>query len=92
MNELEALNRTMFLHINGSDDTPAWLIQVAIGMANYLIYLMPLLVLGLWLWGDHVRRLGAHFPEGAFSARYGGKYCRCKRSLRYHFAGMAHDC
>jgi undecaprenyl-diphosphatase len=56
MNELEALNRTMFLHINGSDDTPAWLIQVAIGMANYLIYLIPLLVLGLWLWGDHVCR------------------------------------
>ncbi|MDE2423955.1 MAG: undecaprenyl-diphosphatase [Ferrovum sp. 37-45-19] len=56
MNELEAFNRTLFLQINGSDGTPAWLIQVAIGIADYLIYLIPLLVLGLWLWGDHARR------------------------------------
>lgn len=66
MSGLEAFNRTMFLHINGSDDSPAWLIQVAIALTNYLIYLIPLLVLGLWLWSDHVRRskrsLRHHFP------------------------------
>jgi undecaprenyl-diphosphatase len=57
MSELEAFNRTMFLHINGSDDSPAWLIQVAIGLANNLIYLIPLLVVGLWLWGKSRTRL-----------------------------------
>jgi hypothetical protein len=35
MNDFEAFNRNLFLHINGSDDTPAWLVQVAIAMANY---------------------------------------------------------
>ena len=56
MNEIEAFSRALFLHINGGDDTPAWQVQAAIGMADYLIDLIPLLLLGLWLWGDHARR------------------------------------
>ncbi len=56
MNHIEAFNRTLFLQINGGDGTPAWLIQVAIGIANDLIYLIPLLLLGMWLWGDSARR------------------------------------
>lgn len=56
MSDLEAFNRVLFLHVNGGDGTPAWLVQAAIGMANYPIYLIPLLLLGLWLWGDHARR------------------------------------
>ena len=56
MNEIEAFNRTLFLQINGGDGTPAWLIQVAIGIADDLIYLIPLLLLGMWLWGDSTRR------------------------------------
>ena len=56
MNEIEAFNRTLFLQINGGDGTPAWLIQVAIGIADELIYLIPLLLLGMWLWGDSTRR------------------------------------
>ncbi|ACH39164.1 undecaprenyl diphosphate phosphatase, putative [Citrifermentans bemidjiense Bem] len=56
MNEIEALNRTLFLHINGGNYTPAWLVQASIGMADYLIDLIPLLLLGLWLQGDYARR------------------------------------
>lgn len=56
MNHIEAFNRTLFLQINGGDGTLAWLIQVAIGIADDLIYLIPLLLLGMWLWGDSTRR------------------------------------
>lgn len=56
MNEIETLNRIWFLQINGGADTPAWLVQVAIGIADDLIYLIPLLLLGFWLWGNHARR------------------------------------
>ena len=35
MNNSEALNRTLFLQINGGDGTPAWLIHAAIGIADY---------------------------------------------------------
>lgn len=56
MNEIETFNRTLFLHINGGEGTPAWLLQAAIGMADGLIYLIPPLLLGLWLWGDRTRR------------------------------------
>lgn len=56
MNEIETLNRTLFISINGGDSTPAWLVKIAIVIADDLIYLIPLLLLGLWLWGDHTRR------------------------------------
>lgn len=56
MNQIEAFNRTLFLQINGGDGTPAWLIRVAVGIADDLIYLIPLLLLGMWLWGDSTRR------------------------------------
>ncbi|NMM39185.1 MAG: phosphatase PAP2 family protein [Glaciimonas sp.] len=56
MNHIEAFNRILFLQINGGDGTPTWLIQIAIGIADDLIYLIPLLLLGMWLWGDGTRR------------------------------------
>lgn len=56
MNEIEAFNRAWFLQINGGDGTPAWLVQFAIGIADDLIYLIPLLLLSMWLWSDHTRR------------------------------------
>lgn len=56
MDHIEALNRSLFLQINGGNGTPAWLIQVSIGIANDLIYLIPLLLLGMWLWGDNTLR------------------------------------
>lgn len=56
MNELEALNRAFFLQINGGEGTPAWLVQLAASIANDLIYVIPLLLVGLWLWGNKTRR------------------------------------
>ena len=56
MNPFETFNRTLFLQMNGGDRTPAWLIQVATGIADDLIYLIPLLLLGMWLWGGSTRR------------------------------------
>lgn len=56
MNAIEALNRTLFLRINGGNDTPTWVVQVASGIADDLIVLIPLLLLGFWLRGDHARR------------------------------------
>ncbi len=53
---IEAFNRSLFLHINAGDGTPAWLIQIATIMAKDLIDLVPLLLLGMWLWGDNARR------------------------------------
>lgn len=56
MNDLEIFNRALFLQINGDVGTPAWLVQTAIGTADYLIYLIPVLLLGQWLWGSHAWR------------------------------------
>ncbi|MGE4340825.1 MAG: phosphatase PAP2 family protein [Pigmentiphaga sp.] len=56
MGHIEAFNRTLFLQINAGDGTPVWLIQAAVAIANDLIYLTPLLLLGMWLWGDSRRR------------------------------------
>lgn len=56
MNAIEAFNRALFVQINGGADAPAWLVQAAIGTADYAIDLIPLLLLGLWLRGDHARR------------------------------------
>ena len=59
MDWIETFNRALFMHINGSDSTQAWLVQAATGMADDLIYLIPLLLLGMWLWGDQRRRSSA---------------------------------
>ncbi len=56
MDRIEALNRAWFLYINGGSGTPAWLAHLATGMADDAIYLIPLLLAGFWLWGDHTRR------------------------------------
>lgn len=56
MDRIEALNRAWFLHINGGAGTPTWLVRLATGIADDVIYLIPLLLAYLWLWGDHARR------------------------------------
>ncbi|OIR00375.1 putative undecaprenyl-diphosphatase YbjG [mine drainage metagenome] len=56
MNRIEAANRALFLHINGGGDTPRWLVNIAIGIADGLIYLIPILLLALWLWGGRTHR------------------------------------
>ena len=56
MNEIEAFNQSLFLRINGGAGTPTWGADTAIVMGDYLVYLIPLLLLTLWLWGDETKR------------------------------------
>jgi len=56
MEYLETLNQALFLKLNASPDTPAWLICVATTVANDLIFIIPLLLLTMWLWGDNAQR------------------------------------
>jgi len=48
---LESLNHTLFYWINATPDSPAWLLTVAHVVAKDLINIVPLLAVGLWLWG-----------------------------------------
>jgi undecaprenyl-diphosphatase len=56
MNTLEAFNQALFLLINGTTATPGWEISVALLIADYVIYLIPLLLAGMWLWGSEEQR------------------------------------
>lgn len=58
MSQLELFNRSWFLSLNAPEGTPAWLISLATALANDLIYLIPLLLLYLWLLG--LRGKGLH--------------------------------
>jgi len=55
MEQIEALNRALFL-INAGPGTVAWRIDSVVLIANDSIYLIPLLLLVLWLWGDERKR------------------------------------
>lgn len=48
---MEQFNHSMFLWLNAPLDSPTWLITFAIFCAKYLILMVPLLSVGLWLWG-----------------------------------------
>ena len=54
MNEIETFNQTLFLL--AWRDILVRYKQTAIGIADDVIYLIPLLLAGLWLWGDYARR------------------------------------
>src|ERR1035437_1502787 len=56
MEQIEALNRAFFLSINAGPGTATWLLNSAIFIADNLIYLIPTLLLVLWLWGDERKR------------------------------------
>lgn len=56
MDRLETLNRALFLQINAPDGASTWVVKLAIVLADDAIYLVPLLLLALWLWGDERRR------------------------------------
>jgi undecaprenyl-diphosphatase len=62
MNTIEAFNQALFLRINGTTATPAWLVSTALFAATYLIWLIPLLLAGMWLSGR------AHYREPAIRA------------------------
>ena len=56
MNSLEAVNLATFLHINAELNTPHWQISAATLLADGLIYLIPLVLIGLWCWGKERQR------------------------------------
>ncbi|WP_244808224.1 phosphatase PAP2 family protein [Caballeronia zhejiangensis] len=56
MNALEALNHAWFLAINARAATPLWQIDVAIAIAEDLVYLIPALLAFMWLFGGRLQR------------------------------------
>jgi len=56
MNTLEGFNQALFLLINGTTATPGWEISVALLIADYVIYVIPLLLAGMWLCGNEAQR------------------------------------
>ncbi len=48
---MEALNRTLFLWINATPETPGWLISLATFIARDLIAVVPVLIVSMWFWG-----------------------------------------
>lgn len=48
---MEELNRTLFMAINATSDSPHWLLQLALFIAKDVIAIVPLLIVALWLWG-----------------------------------------
>lgn len=56
MNTFEALNAATFLRMNADLNTPQWKIGAATFLADYLIYLIPLVLIGMWCWGKQVQR------------------------------------
>ncbi|PLR48336.1 undecaprenyl-diphosphate phosphatase [Chimaeribacter arupi] len=48
---MEQLNHQLFSWINATPDSPAWLLAFATFLARDLIAIVPLLIVGLWLWG-----------------------------------------
>lgn len=52
---MDALNRTLFLWLNATPASPAWLIDLATFIARDLIIIVPLLIATLWLWGPRDR-------------------------------------
>jgi len=51
-NDLEAVNRALFLFIDATPATPAFFIDIATAIANGLIGSIPLMLACLWLSGD----------------------------------------
>jgi undecaprenyl-diphosphatase len=56
MTSIEALNQTLFLDINASLNTPVWALQILAVIADDLIFIIPILLLCMWLSGRYVWR------------------------------------
>lgn len=53
---METFNNALFLRINGGANSPQWLVHTAVVVGEYLIYLVPLLLVATWLWGNRSHR------------------------------------
>jgi undecaprenyl-diphosphatase len=56
MTALETLNQAIFLHLNAELATAAWKLNIAAVMADFLIYLIPLILAAQWCWGNERQR------------------------------------
>jgi undecaprenyl-diphosphatase len=56
LSALETLNQSLFLQINAAEGTSPTAIFLATVLAEYTIYLIPLTLAALWLWGDVAKR------------------------------------
>ena len=59
---MEALNHALFLLINAGPDPSPLLLYSVLVCAKWLVFLLPMLLLGLWLWG------GVHFRQVVIKA------------------------
>lgn len=59
MDHIELVNRAFFMAINAGTDTARWMIDGSAFVANDLIYLIPILLCAMWLWGSDARRNAA---------------------------------
>jgi len=48
---MEEINRSLFLWLNATGDSPGWMITLATFIARDVIVIVPLLIVALWLWG-----------------------------------------
>lgn len=57
--KMEAINRSLFLMLNAGDQPAPSSLWVAKLLAQHSTLLLPLLVIGLWLWGTRTARTAA---------------------------------
>ena len=55
---MESLNQTIFLALNAPEHPSRAVLLAAIALAQYAIFLVPVLLAALWLWGDRGSRGG----------------------------------
>lgn len=56
MTKLETFNQMFFLRLNANLSTADWKLNIAALMADYLIYVIPLMLVALWCWGNTAQR------------------------------------
>ncbi len=66
---INRLNKALFLEINATPATHPWCIDIGLFIAVYAIYLIPVLLVAMWLWGDAKTRNAA---AKAFFVAMGG--------------------
>lgn len=83
---MEALNRTLFLWINATPDTPGWLISLAIFIAKDLIAVVPVLIVAMWFWGaqSQVKSQRELVLKTAIALAYGMAISWCIGNLYPH--------
>lgn len=76
MDQVENSNQAIFVTLNARPGTAHWMLATAEAIANHLIYLVPLALVAMWLWG--VRRQRAVALEACLVT---GLACACHASL-----------